>query len=327
MDQSTYPSAPRKIKFEETAWCYFYRTGDHLYKIRKVSPVYPNIALKERYFHESLRLLKRWSPELGGQIFPIIRRPDGQYALGGEGEILDFALQINQLSDTYWLDNLVPKGKLPKTAWGRLARFLAERHALSSLGESAGEVGRLEHFRALFDEIYYQSKKYTDITITQPMLEFIHLPMTRFLENARKIFIRRCKKNRILECHGAFVPEHIFLKSSQIYAIAPLDAGTKYRHLDAANDVASMVNGLWMMQAMEQAELFVKRYVTAAKDRDLPTMLPVYQTLNAMRCGVFHSERAAEHVQDEALRMEDLEHARKYFQLAVQAARQIPKEV
>ena len=327
MDQSAYPSASRKVKYEETAWCYFYRTGDHLYKIRKTSPIYPTLAIKERYIHEAQRLGRLWAPELAGEVFPIMRRPEGGYGLGGAGEVVDFALQIAQLSDTYWLDRLIPKGKLPGTAWGRLARYLAERHALSPLGEQAHEVGRLEHFRSLFDEVYYQSKKYLDLTITQPMLEIIHLPMSRFLDDARKLFIRRCKKNRIVECHGAFVPEHIFIKSTQIHVIAPLDAGTKYRHLDAAQDVATLVNGLLLQKVPEAAELFVKRYMTAAKDRDMATMLPAYQVLNAMRCGVLHGERANEHAGDESIRAAAMEAARANFQLAVVAARQIPREL
>ena len=327
MEQDSYPSALRRIKFEETLRSYFYRTGDNLYKIRKTSPLYPSIAIKERFSLEALRLGRHWAPDVVQEILPVVRHPDGRFGLGGAGETVDFSLRMTQLSDTYWLYKLVPRKKLPNTAWGRLARYLAEKHAAAPAGDKATEMGRMEHFRDLFEEVFYQAKKYLGITLSQPMLDTIILPMNRFLEDGRKLFLRRQKKHRIVECHGAFTPEHIYIKGGDIYAVSPLDSQAKYRMLDSANDVATLVNGLLLLDAVEESELFLKRYVTASKDRDLMKILPAYQTMRALQMGMVCSERAVERPEGDEVRETSIHNGQRYYNLAVQTSRRIPREL
>lgn len=323
LDQATYPSATRRIKFVETPTSYHYWTGTHRYKIRKTSPVYPNLAIKERYAHEALRLGRRWAPEVVEAVVPIVRRAEGGFALDGPGEPVDYAVRMVQLLDTYWLHKLVPADKITQTGWGRLARFLAEHHATAASEESAAAAGRPEHFRALADEVFYQCKKYLGRTLTQAMLDMVTRPLYRYLDEGRKAFLRRVKKGRIVGGHGAFVPQHVYMRGTDVQAVAPLEAQRKFRVLDAASDVATMVNELERVGAHEGAELFLKRYVSASRDRELARVLPAYRALRAMRSGLVHSERMAERPEGDAEREALLQSAHEYFNLAVQNARQI----
>lgn len=346
MDQSTYSSALRRPKFDESPHSYFYRTGNYIYKIRKTNPVYNTLAIKERYAREALRLTQFWGGEVGVAVAPLVKLADGGYALGAQGasgtasvsgasdnagpdgEVTDYALQMLQLSDHYLLNRQLEAGKLTPTGMGRLARFMAQHHLESSLGEGGAEAGRPENFRGLSEEAFYQSKKYLQSTITEAMLEMISRPVNKFLDEGRKLFLRRVKKGHVVECHGDFVPEHIFMKGTEIHAVAPLDSQPKFRMLDAAGDVASLINELLLDETEKAAELtavFIKRYISAAKDRDLPRILPLYQTLQAVHKGVLLSERMLEADPESEAREVLRDRAHRYFNLAVKVARQIEK--
>lgn len=324
LEKSAYPSAPRRIKFEETHRSYLYRTGSHLYKIRKPGPLYSSLAVKERFTQEACRLGRHWGGDLMEEAVPIVRTPAG-FALGGEGEPVEYALKMTQLSDNYWLDKLQAQGKITPTAIGRLARFLAERHAESKVEEKTTNAGRPENYMALVDEVVYQSRKYVPHTLTEPMLEMIARPLARFVEDFRKLFLRRNKRGRIVECHGAFIPEHIYIRGMDIRAISPLEGQPKYRILDSTNDVATLTNELRRMGADDLAELFVKRYTSASHDRDLVKLLPAYQVLRAMHAGLLQSEWLAELPEDHPEREERISLAGAYFNLAVRASREIPR--
>lgn len=324
MEQSTYPSAPRRIKFEETLHSLIYRTGDHTYKIRKTDPTYSSLAIKERYAVEAQSLLRRWAPGVTAEVVTVEKTGQG-YALGGEGEPVEYALCLKQLSDHYWLDRLIDQGKVTPTAIGRLARFLADHHREGALEEKAAHSGRPEHFQALIEEIFYQAKKYFNQTLTETLMETVSLPMLRFPEEFRRQFSRRQKKGHVVDGHGAFLPGHIYMKGSEVMAISPLEAHEKFRLLDAANDVATLVNELLLLKADDLAEHFVHRYIAAAKDRDLMKFLPAYQTLQAMRCGLVFSERMAELSPDDPVRSQAVSRAEAYFNLAVRTAREIPR--
>ncbi|MDH4121717.1 MAG: hypothetical protein OEV94_08455 [Deltaproteobacteria bacterium] len=327
MDQAAYPSAPRRIKFEETPHAYLYRTGDAVYKIKKASPVFANLALKELYCAEGLTLGRQWAEAHVRDVVKIVKTPGG-YALGGEGELVEYALVMDQLSSHYWMDYELANNKVTPTLMGRVARFLAGRHEAHPASErDTAEAGRPEHFRELFEEVAYQSKKYIDKALTQPMIEMISRPMEHFVDDFRKLFVKRQKKGMIVEGHGAFLPEHLFLKGKDISAFSPLLGQRKYRLLDQAGDVALFLNDLHLRKRDDLGEVFLKRYQTARKDRDLPVMLAPYQTLQAMRLALACCERAAalNQEKDHETQVELHRTANTYYTLAVHQARKISK--
>jgi len=325
MDPAMYPQVSRKIKFEESPDSYFYKTGTDVYKIRKPSPVYSSLAIKEAFMQEAATLGRRWAPGLTVEALPLVRR-DGGFVLGGQGDAADYVLRISQLSTQHWLNHLLEAGRCTPTVIGRVARFLAALHAEHPAPAGTAETaGRPEHLRGLLEEIFYQSKKYTGTALSETMLEVVTRPTMRFIEESRKLFLRRVKKGRIVDGHGAFVPEHIHVRGKDVLAVSPLDGQAKYRMLDATNDVAALVNALALAGEDELAELFVKRYATAAKDRDLDRTLPVYRVFQAVHNGLRLCERSAQVGLEEELRAAWQQQAQRQYQHAVQLVRLIPR--
>jgi hypothetical protein len=325
LDQTHYPAATRRIKFEETRYSYLYKTGAHVYKIRKPGPHYSSLALKEAYVSDALRLGQRWAPDVAETSVPILRTASG-YAFEGEGTTVDHALRLKQLPPHYFVNELAAAGKFSLAMVGRVARFLAERHAAHPLPDPrAAHAGRPEHFRDLFEEVAYQVKKYVGLALSEAVYDMIRRPVEHFVENERKLFLRRAKRHRIVEGHGAFVPDHVHVKGKEVLALSPLEGMSKFRELDAAADVASFCNGLHQAEAIEAEAVFVKRYVSAAKDRDLGRILPVYEVLQALRAGLELCEWRVELADDPARQLVLAHQAHDQFNLAVQRAREVPK--
>ena len=297
---------------------------ESVFLIRKTAPADSSPAMKELHARNALAIGKRWAPQVYVDVVPVVKTGSG-YALGLPGEVLDYALELNQVSAHYWLHNLIPQGKFPPAAVSKVARYLAEHHREIAGMEVPPEAGRPENLRDLAEEVFYQVKKYIDVTVAPPLVDTVARPMLKFIEDHRKLFLRRHKKGLIVECHGAFVPEHIYIKGREVFAVSPLTVSRKFRILDVANDVATLANDLQRLGAAEERELFVKRYTASARDRDIATILPAYQTLQAMRSGLSYSESlSGEDLTDEQ-RAELGKMAQSYFQLAVQASREIPR--
>jgi len=326
LEQTLYPSATRRIKFEETRLSYLYKTGDHVFKIAKPSPHMSSLALKERYISDALRLGQVWGGDCYEAVIPIVRAGES-YALSGDGEIVDYALRMKQLSAHYFGHELLVAGKLTPTLVGRVARFLADQHAAHPVMEHAAELGHAEHFRSLFEEVGYQVKKYVGQTITEAMLDIIVRPVERFVDDGRKLFLRRQKRGRTVEGHGSFVPEHVYLKGKDVIAITPIDTPPKFRQLDAANDVASFCNALHMANAAESEALFLKRYMSAARDRDLLKIVPAFEVLQALRTGLELCERRVEETEGAPEHAEFTRKAQEQFNLAVHRAREVPRDL
>lgn len=322
LDPATYPEAPRKVRCEETRRSWLYRTGTNVYKIRKPSGLYSSPAIMERYAQRALALGRHWAGDVVQAVVPVTCC-DGRYTLGGPGEPIAYALRMTQLAETHWLGRLLGHGKLTAAAVGRMARFIAERHATQTLEEAAAESGSPDRVLELAEELIYQSRKYAGQTVPEPMLDMIaHLTGHHF-EDHRRLLLRRAKRGHIVEGHGALVPEHIFLHGSNVHALAPLEAEPKYRVLDAANDVALLVNSLTLREAGEPAALLVKRYISASRDRELARVLPLYRVLQAVRGGLVRSQWAAECTADAEQRQALAHQASAWYALALQCARDL----
>ncbi|MFI5400721.1 MAG: hypothetical protein ACHQZQ_06695 [SAR324 cluster bacterium] len=336
MNQATYPVAPRHIRYQETRCSHLFKTGAEVFKLRKSSTVYSSLAVKEVLLREALASGRRWAPQVmigmaqvvsGGGCFRLAAMTELPDAAGAvpltpappDAQLVDYALRERQLPESPWVDQLVRAGKLTDVGIGRIARYLAQRHAEAPAEDR--EAGRPERIAGLAEELLTQVKRHLGGALNEPMFELIARPLQRVLPELHKIFLRRVKKGRIVHCHGAFFPEHIYVKSLDVQAISPVLSQSKYHCADAGSDVACFVNGLLLLDDARAAALFQSRYAAAAKDRDLDAVMPCYQVLMALRRGLAASEAVAEAALPDELRDGLRQAAQSHFALGVQVAR------
>lgn len=321
MQEGFFPEAKGRVKFQETPTSYFYRAGNFIYKIRREISGSGGPALREAFAHDAHRAGLRWGPGVYHGVLPIVRRAEG-FALAGEGQAIAYALKMTHLSGGHWLDRLIAQKKLTPTAVGRVARFLAEGHALEPKKELSPEIARADHLRLYSEEMFYQVKKYLGITVAAPLLDVVSRPVLKFIDEFRKVLQRRQKRGLIVECHGAFMPEHIYLLGKEVVAISPLYGAPNFRVQDSANDLATLLNEMELAGAGESGELFVKRYAFHSKDRDIGKVLPLFLTLRAMQAGLSRSEELSEPGLSPAEQKAAAERAQRYFNLAARLARE-----
>ncbi len=317
-----YPEAKQNIKFLETRTSYMFLNGETLYKLKKTSHDYASPELTEAYLKEEFR----WGRVYGGEVYlelvPLSEQ-EGEYDFTSEGNVVNYALKLQQLSARYFMGSLLERHKLTPTPVGRVARRLAQAHKEHPAQDRDVESGRPEKLYALVEDTLFQTKKYLNITVTQPMLDLIKRPLEKFLEDQKRLFQKRIKKKRVVYTHGAFVPEHIYVRGEAVHFFSAL-VHRKQAVLDVANDVSSLVAELERQGETELAELFVKRYISASRDRDLLLMLPAYKTLNALRQGVHYAEWMNETEDEERSQWTRI--STEFFNLAVKFSRDIPKE-
>lgn len=342
LEQAAYPAAPRHVRHMETRCSHLYRTGAEVYKLRKASPAYSSLEIKELLVREALASGRRWAPQVMigmaevvavGDSYRLAAVPELPDAAGAvplpacppAGRLVDYALRMKQLSENYWVDALARGGKLSGVTVGRIARYLAQRHAEAPADERAQAQGRPEQIAALADALLSEAKQLIGGALSEPMLELMARPLHRFSADAHKLLLRRAKKGRLVHCHGAFEPEHVYAKSLDVQAISPVLSQSKFHLLDAASDVAAFVNGLLLLSADELAQVFQERYAGAAKDRDLAEVLPGFQVLIALRRGISAGAAQADAGLPDELREAMAAAAQAQFELGVRIARDMTR--
>lgn len=317
-----YPEATQNIKFQETRSSFFVKTGATVYKFKKPDNEYSSVEVKEAFLNEELKLGHMYGDSLYLGVVPLTNG-DADVQFGGKGKVLDYALKLRQVGDRYFMSWLVDRDKLNPVLVGRVARHLAAAHAKASLHGRDAEKGRGEHLLDICEDLLYQASKYLNVAVTQPMLDLVRRPLEKFFEENRKIFQKRIKKGRVVNVHGAFLPEHIYAKGQEIAFISAHDVQRNFCVMDAVADVAMLMVALEKRGMHDWAELFLKRYITASRDREITKLLPAYKTMKALRLGVDNCEQMVEAEPEEKTKLR--QHASEFFNLAVQFSREIKK--
>ena len=315
-----YPDSPKKIKLVETQGSYLFHADNQLYKIKKTGNEFASLAVKEVFCREECQLLLRYNPEWNAEVVNLNRMDSGYRLDATEGEIEEYALKMEHLSDRRFLSSLMKKKNAGIVDLSLTAAHLASVHAESGMSVREGESGKAERFQALCDDMLYQMKRYFDPSITQPIIDMIRHPLDKFIHSKSNIFMKRLRKGRVVQGHGALLPEHIHIQGETVRLLSPHEIYKKYSVLDAAHDVATLMVQLIVGGEPDLADHFLLKYKESSKDRDLDSILPAYQTYCALKYGVLTCEKKVA-LQDESLGTVALE----YFNLATRFSRTITK--
>ncbi len=129
--QDAYSHAVDDVQLIETHISWVILTGTYVYKIKK--PVnlgfldFSKLEQRKKYCQKELHLNRRTAPDIYLAVVDI-RCSAGQLHIGGEGDLVDYAVQMAQFDDSALLADHVDLTSLPRTVWQQLAKTVANFH-------------------------------------------------------------------------------------------------------------------------------------------------------------------------------------------------------
>src|ERR1700741_4783004 len=96
---------------EETHAAFVFLVGDHAYKLKKAVNLgyldFSTIGRRRETLERELMLNRRTAPHLYLRTLPIVRAMDGTFALDGQGEPVDWMLEMRRFPKEALLSNVV----------------------------------------------------------------------------------------------------------------------------------------------------------------------------------------------------------------------------
>lgn len=234
-----YVYAPASVVVLETHMSYVFLAGDRVYKLKK--PVrYPfldfsTIEARENNCREEVRLNRRLAADIYLGVVPLTFSASQGLALGGDGETVDWLVEMRRLPGEEMLDRLIAEDRLTaahiEALCDRLAKFYrhAERSSIS-----------VEDFVQRF---FREQEKNRDILTRRDFaLDHGRTPALLDLLDARLAASRaqlqeRVREGRIVDGHGDLRPEHICLRDP-IAIFDCLEFNAELRQVDPFDELA-----------------------------------------------------------------------------------------
>src|SRR6516225_857434 len=142
--------AAAKITCHHTHAAMVFLAGDRAFKVKRAVR-YPfldfsSLDKRKAACEAELTINRKFAPQLYHRIVPITRQSDGALALDGDGEPVEWAIEMVRFDEDKTLDRLAERGELDDRLIAKLAIAVAAMHGRADPVAPAPWIAALEQF-------------------------------------------------------------------------------------------------------------------------------------------------------------------------------------
>ena len=300
---SAYAHDVREVGFRQTHISLLFFAGERVYKVKKPVDLgfldFTSLERRRHFCEEEVRLNRRLAPQVYLGVVPITEAPTG-LVVDGEGEILEWAVEMVRLPEHRMLASLLEEGVIDNGQMNAMAALLQRFHAAAPTGAGVDEYGSPESIRANVEENFEQLQPFVAHSeasgvVSPAQHAFLRKRALTFLEAHRDLLERRVRAQRIREGHGDLHAGNICLLTDQssaspgtreehntIVAYDCIEFSRRFRCGDVALDLAFLAMDLDLRGYPGFASYLTHRYALLADDLDLALLLDFYKGYRAL---------------------------------------------
>lgn len=221
------------------------------------------------------------APDLYRSVTPVVRRPDGRLALGGEGEPLEWVLEMRRFPDGAVLADQPERidGALAESLGRTVARF----HLAAPVVDGGGK--RLDYVLGSNEQLLrQQAHRLGGREVLEPVLA-----ATRdAYEGLSSLLARRAAAGLVRRCHGDLHLGNIFLEEGRPVLFDCIEFNDRLSQIDVLYDFAFLLMDLGFRGAVGGANRALNGWLDEASRGfdehglwDGLALLPLFQSVRA----------------------------------------------
>ena len=267
------------IQLLQTHISYVFLTGEFAYKVKKPMDFgflnFTTLEKRQFYIQEELRLNQRGAAELYLAVLPITQNERG-YQLGGDGEVVEYALKMRQFPQETLLPQLFERGELSPELVVQLAKEIADFHGRLPTNDRILSFGSVAGVRAAFDENYAQTEQFIGGPQTRTQFDETKALTDRFFAEKGELLAQRVQGKFVRECHGDLHLGNICYWNNRFYLFDCIEFNESFRNVDVMYDIAYIVMDLKVRSRPDLSAFFLNTYIEQTGDYEGLQVLPLY---------------------------------------------------
>ena len=317
-DPAFYPHKVEAVEFVQTHISSVFLTGTCAYKLKK--PVnfgfldFTTPELRRKCCEKELELNRRLAPSVYLRVEPVTVE-DGRPRLNGSGPVVDWVVVMRQLDQSLLGPRVLERGQLTVGKIESVVDTLVPFYRTAKTGPGVDEFGSISTVKFNTDENFEQTSGYVGVAIPRTRRDEIRSFTDSFYQEKEGLFQRRISQGWIRECHGDLHLGNIFFEDPPVIFDC-IEFNERFRCSDVAVDLAFLVMDLDFQGEGELARRVRDRYVERSGDTDFLELVDFYCCYRAYVRGKIACFTSADPALGEAAKKQQLELARRYFDLA-----------
>ena len=308
------------FELRETHISWVFLGKDRVYKVKKPVSLgfldFSTLADRKAACEAEISLNRRLAPEVYVSMQPVLRDASGTHILGGEGEVVDYAVEMVRLADDASAQALHTRGTLTAAHIELLATRLAEFHRSCRADTETARFGEVETILGNVRENFEQTRVSGPAHLSSDQIAAIERAQIEFIEQHRERFAERIAEGYVRDGHGDLRLEHVYFDGNEVQIIDCIEFNDRFRYGDVCADLAFLSMDLAYNERVDFAELLLATYARESNDYGLYGLVDFYASYRAyVRAKVTAMMEAQADLAD-SLRAELHKRAHEFFVLA-----------
>jgi aminoglycoside phosphotransferase family enzyme/predicted kinase len=282
-DPRSYPHRVETVTRVETHASIVFLAGDRAYKLKRAVKLpyldYSTVEKRHAAIQREFEINARASPEIYVGTVAVVRLDTGGFALGAEGQAVDWLLVMYRFNEADVLSSLASEGKIDRPLATALATSIEHVHRLSERVNDGQWLGTIDSIVAGIEAALLGGEAQAVGLQLAPyaarLCKEIASHADLAAERGRDGFVRRC--------HGDLHLRNIVLWKGEPRLFDAIEFDEKLQIIDVLYDLAFLLMDLWTRGLRGQANSVLNRAFESAGPRDFEglALLPLYLSLRA----------------------------------------------
>jgi aminoglycoside phosphotransferase family enzyme/predicted kinase len=221
---------------------------------------YSTLAKRKAACLAELEVNRRFAPQLYRRVVPVTREPDGRLALSGDGETVEWALEMVRFDENRTLDRIADRGEFSDDLARRLASTITDLHRRAEPAEAAPWIAAIESYIGQNSAAFHD---HPSLFATEQVGE-LERRMRAALGRLRPLLVGRGEQGLIRRGHGDLHLGNIVLLAGQPVAFDAIEFDPVVASGDVLYDLAFPLMDLVGRGLAGPANLLMNGYFQAA---------------------------------------------------------------
>lgn len=319
LNPGAYPHDIRNLRVVETHISWVMLTGEYAYKIKKAVDFgfldYSTLEKRKFFCEEELRLNSRFAPDLYLDVVAICGA-DGSLKIGGDGEVVEYAVRMRQFPQAAQLDRLLDAGDLESLDILTAARQISAYHEQASVATADTPFGTPDRVAAPVMENFRQILPRLADPQQVKSVEALREWSKNQTDLLRETFVERKGLGRIRECHGDLHLSNLIRRDHRVLAFDCIEFDPDLRWTDVLCEIAFLIMDLEVRERDDLAFECASAYLEAGGDYDGVRLLPYYLVYRSLVRAKVAAIRMVDDALDAAVREQQANRFQRHIAIA-----------
>jgi aminoglycoside phosphotransferase family enzyme/predicted kinase len=325
-DPAAYPQRPPEVEVRQTHISMVFLAGDRVYKVKK--PVdfgfldFRSLDQRRHFCEEEVRLNRRLAPDVYLGVLPVTSEPGGGLRVGGTGEVVEWAVEMERLPDNATLLARLRGGTVGRAEVESLAARVAAFHAAAEGGPHVSAFGSFDVVAGNVRDNLSLSGATVGDTVSAAVFSRLQALTEASLARLRPLIESRASRGVPRDTHGDLRLDHVYLFPDRppprdLVIIDCIEFNERFRYSDPVADAAFLLMDLRFHRRDDLAGDFADAYFRYSGDDEGRDLLHFYTAYRAAVRAKVDGLRSGEPEVAPDERARAVRHARAHWLLAL----------